>query len=121
MIARSDLAAIARSRLREARLLYKNSHYDGAAYLCGYAVELALKVRLCRHLRWGGFPETRSESNWAQALKIHDLDALLDLTGVHTRIISTCASELPRLCWEHSYEHRDGRVLRQDQEHRERD
>ena len=25
------------------------------------AVELALKARICRHLRWQGFPETRKE------------------------------------------------------------
>ena len=48
MIARSDLEAIARSRLREAKALFKSRHYDGAAYLCGYAIELALKVRVCR-------------------------------------------------------------------------
>jgi hypothetical protein len=93
MIARSDLEAIARSRLREAKVLFKSRHYDGAAYLCGYAIELALKARICRHLRWKGFPENRNESRWAQALKIHDLEALLELSGVHARIRSTYVGE----------------------------
>ena len=44
MIATSDLEAIARSRLKEAKALLKSRHYDGAAYLCGYAIEVALKA-----------------------------------------------------------------------------
>ena len=93
MIARRDLETIARSRLREAKVLFRSGHYDGAAYLCGYAIELALKVRICRHLKWNGFPENRGESKWASALKIHDLDALLELSGVQARIRSTYVGE----------------------------
>jgi hypothetical protein len=93
MIARHDLAVIARSRLREAKALFKSRHYDGAAYLCGYAVEMALKARLCQHLRRSGFPENRGESKWAQALKIHDLAALLELTGMEARIRSSHVAE----------------------------
>src|SRR6266496_2096156 len=89
MIARSDLEAIARSRLREAKALFKDRHYDGAAYLCGYSIEIGLKARICRHLKWSGYPENQGESKWSQALKTHDLDALLDLSGVRTRIVST--------------------------------
>src|SRR4051812_405717 len=93
MITRSDLAAIARSRVREAKTLFKSRHYDGAAYLCGYAIELALKGRICRHLKWNGFPENQGESRWSQALKTHDLDALLELSGVRSRIRSTYVAD----------------------------
>jgi hypothetical protein len=93
MIATSDLEAIARSRLREAKALFKSRHYDGAAYLCGYAIEVALNARICRHLKWNGFPENQGESRWAQALKTHDLDALLDLSGVKARIRLSFATE----------------------------
>jgi hypothetical protein len=61
MIPTPDLAQLARSRLREARTLFGTRQYDGAAYLCGYAIELALRARVCRHLRWPGLPETRAE------------------------------------------------------------
>jgi HEPN domain-containing protein len=93
MIATRDLEAIARSRLREAKALFKSRHYDGAAYLCGYAIELALKARICRHLKWNGFPENQQESKWSQGLKTHDLDALLELSGVQARIKSTYVSD----------------------------
>jgi len=93
MIARSDLEAIARSRLREAKALFQSRHYDGAAYLCGYALELALKARVCRHLKWDGFPENQAESRWSQALKTHDLAALLELSGVQNRIKSTYVAD----------------------------
>jgi HEPN domain-containing protein len=45
MIPTPDLKAISRARLRDAKVLLKGKRLDGAAYLCGYAVELALKAR----------------------------------------------------------------------------
>jgi hypothetical protein len=86
MILRADLRRIARARLRDAEALYRAGRYDGAAYVCGYAVELSLKARICRTLRWGGFPQTRKEFDSYQSFKVHDLEALLHLSGVETRI-----------------------------------
>jgi HEPN domain-containing protein len=86
MIPTTDLAQLARSRLREARTLFASRQYDGAAYLCGYAIELALKARVCRHLRWPGLPEARAEARSFQALRTHDLEALLELSGVEERV-----------------------------------
>src|SRR2546423_1225176 len=88
MIPIPDLEQIARSRLREARALFRSGQYDGAAYLCGYAVELALKARACQHLRWPGLPENRNERRSFQALRTHDLETLLELSGVEDRIIT---------------------------------
>jgi len=34
---------------------------DGATYLCGYAVEVALKFRICLTLNWPEFPSTGGE------------------------------------------------------------
>lgn len=51
MIARSDLTSTARAHLADARLLARNGRYDGAVYVCGYAVEIALKARICRTLK----------------------------------------------------------------------
>ncbi len=89
MIPISDLEQIARSRLKEARILFRSRQYDGAAYLCGYAMELALKARACRHLRWHGLPESRDEYKSFQALRTHDLEALLELSGAAERIRTT--------------------------------
>ena len=54
--------------------------------MCGYAVELALKARICRTLNWAGFPETGSEFKGLNCLKVHDLEMLLRLTGRETSI-----------------------------------
>ena len=51
MITRRDLTKTARAHLRDAGILYRRGSYDGAAYLYGYAVEIALKARICRTLR----------------------------------------------------------------------
>jgi hypothetical protein len=50
-------------------------------YLCGYAVELALKARICKTLKWHGYPETNKEFERLTSFKVHDLDVLLRLTG----------------------------------------
>ena len=55
--------------------------YQGAIYLCGYAVEITLKARICRTLRWTGFPETKSEFQEYQSFKTHNLEVLLRLAG----------------------------------------
>ena len=43
MISTKDLKSAARAYLRDATILLREKRYDGAYYLCGYAVELALK------------------------------------------------------------------------------
>ena len=81
MIARANLRRIARTRLRDAEVLFQGRRYDGAVYLCGYAVELTLKARICATLRWAGFPSTSSEFQGYSSFKTHDFDVLLRLSG----------------------------------------
>ena len=81
MIARADLRRIARMRLRDAEVLFKGRRYDGAVYVCGYAVELTLKARICTTLRWAGFPSTGGEFKNYGSFKIHDFEVLLRLGG----------------------------------------
>jgi hypothetical protein len=86
MISTKDLKAIARARLRDAQALLRAKRFDGAFYLCGYAVELALKARICRTLKWAGFPESGSEIKGMQSIRTHDLDLLLRFSGVEARV-----------------------------------
>jgi hypothetical protein len=67
-------------------VLLANDRLDSAAYLCGYAVELALKARICMTLNWEGFPQTRSEFEGFLSFKTHRLDVLLILSGQEQRI-----------------------------------
>src|SRR5262249_22472546 len=52
-------------------------------YLCGYAVELALKARICKTLKWTIFPSNRKAF---ATFYVHDLDVLLNMTGRETAI-----------------------------------
>jgi HEPN domain-containing protein len=81
MLATQEVRRIASARLRDAEVLMAAKRYDGAVYLCGYAVELALKARICKTLRWPGYPETNKEFDRLSSFKVHDLDILLRLTG----------------------------------------
>jgi len=86
MIDRTDLRRIARERLKDAEALLAAGRYDGAIYLGGYVVELSLKSRICRNLKWKGFPQTNSEFQSYQSFKTHDLDVLLSLSGAEEKI-----------------------------------
>ncbi len=56
MISVATLRALSAARLEDARALLAAGQNEGAIYLCGYAVELALKARICETLDWTRFP-----------------------------------------------------------------
>jgi HEPN domain-containing protein len=87
VLSRSDLKKIAQARLEDAEALLKSQRYDGAVYLCGYAVELALKARICLNMGWSGYPSTRPEFQKYQSFKTHDLDVLLHLSGAKAMML----------------------------------
>jgi HEPN domain-containing protein len=93
MISVEEIRAVADARLQDALVLLGNERLDGAAYLCGYAVELALKARICVTLSWPGFPETRSEFENYTSFRTHKLDVLLRLSGQEQRIKTEYLSE----------------------------
>lgn len=86
MISIEDLEALATARLEDARVLLENQRFDSAEYLCGYAVEIALKARICIALNWPGFPATRAEFESYSSLKTHKLEVLLRFSGQEDRI-----------------------------------
>lgn len=86
MIPVADLDKIAAARLADAKALLAAGRFDGAAYLCGYAVEIALKARICRVLNWPEFPRTKRDFKELQSFKTHELDVLLRLSGQEARI-----------------------------------
>ena len=42
------MLSAAEARLREAEALFAKGEWNGTIYLCGYVVEMALKVAFCR-------------------------------------------------------------------------
>jgi len=86
MLTRQELQGIAKARLQDAEALLLAGRYDSSIYLCGYAVEIGLKNKICKTLRWKGFPSTRSEFQDFQSFKTHSLDILLILSGAEEKI-----------------------------------
>lgn len=86
MITRIELRKRARSKLKDAEVLLVNRRYDGAVYIGGYVIELILKARTCRTLKWNDFPETNGEFHNYRSFKTHNLDILLSLSGLEDKI-----------------------------------
>jgi HEPN domain-containing protein len=78
----SDFKTMARTRLREAKILLQKKEYGGAVYLCGYSIEFALKARICRTFGW---PEYKISKGY-ETFKTHELEVLLDLSGIRPKI-----------------------------------
>src|SRR5436309_15767102 len=86
MLPVADLDSIARARIEDAKTLLVADRFDGATYLCGYAVEVALKARICRTLNWPEFPSTGGEFQAYRSFQTHELDVLLRLSGQEARV-----------------------------------
>ena len=57
---RAEFQRLAEQRLVEAKVLLDEGHWDGAYYLAGYAVELALKACVIKMLlATDAFPERK--------------------------------------------------------------
>ena len=82
MLKRLDLKKIARGRLKDAEVLLNSSRYDGAVYICGYAIELSLKARICKVLHWAEYPSTRKEFESFQSFKHTTWMYFLDLQAL---------------------------------------
>jgi len=67
-------------------VLLRGKRFDGAFYLSGYAVELALKARICRTLKWSGFPQSAKDFEGLQSVKAHNLDVLLKFSGFEPKV-----------------------------------
>ncbi len=72
------LQRLAQARFDDAKALFESKRFDGAAYMCGYTVELALKACVCKNLNLAEYPL----SSLKGAFKTHDFDELLLLAGV---------------------------------------
>ena len=83
MTTRNQLKELALLRLREAEGLFELDLFDGAKYLSGYVIELALKARICRVLDVEEYPAT---GDLGRVYATHDLDRLLTLSGLRRKL-----------------------------------
>ncbi len=93
MLTIAELRSIAQARQEDAHVLLASHRHDGAIYLSGYAVEMALKARICETLHWAGYPSTSSEFRDYQTFRTHNLDVLLRLSGVENEILTDDLAE----------------------------
>ena len=64
MVNRGDWQRLSRSREREAKVLLDAGEHAGAYYLCGYAVECALKACIVKALPPRTMPEKKDVGNF---------------------------------------------------------
>lgn len=81
MISLADLKALSIDRMEDAKALHDACRYDGAFYICGYALEMGLKKRICETLGWPGYPNTSKEFEDLKSFRIHNLEMLLRLSA----------------------------------------
>lgn len=85
-----DLRELSKERLEEASILLQKHKYEGAKYLCGYAIEHALKLQICKTLKWKSYPPKNPTSeSFGENLKsfrTHNPETLLLLSGRHKEV-----------------------------------
>ena len=75
---RSDFQELAELHLQHAKALIDARLYSGAYYMCGYAIECALKACIARRTNQFDFPDKRlANSAWT-----HDLVELAKVSGL---------------------------------------
>ena len=72
------LQALAEERIADAKALFDAGRYAGAVYICGYAIELGLKRKVCLTLGWDRY---EGDGKY-KFLKTHDFEVLLRLSGM---------------------------------------
>ena len=110
MISKPTIKALVNRRLDDAKVLLNNRRYLATIYIAGYALELALKYRICRIMKFtNGFPETRAEFDTyyfdttkvflrstireLRDIRHHNLPILLRYSGEQINIISNFTSD----------------------------
>ena len=79
---RSDLQNLTKLRLKEAKALLDKKLFSGSYYLCGYAVECALKAYLAKQTKEHDFPNKKI----AIDSYTHNLSQLIRVGGLQTAL-----------------------------------
>lgn len=133
MISRKTLRELINHKLRDADILLANRRYAAAIYLAGYALELALKLKICKIFKLAqGFPETKQEFNWYQnspkskrplagtisqlkEIRNHDLNKLLFYSGVSYKITTGYFTEWNTIvAWDPEMRYRLQKIFKMD-------
>ena len=93
MITAEDFRQVSEDRMADCHALLAVGRYDAVMYLSGYALEAALKARICDTLGWVGFEDSGNRSSWFRPLFVHDLNMLLMYSGREAYVLSRLGTE----------------------------
>lgn len=88
---RKDFQLLAELRVKEARVLLANGRELGAYYLCGYAVECALKACIAKTTKRSQFPP---KPDTVRKMYTHNLLDLAELAGLKNQLDRTANTRL---------------------------
>ena len=74
-----ELEKRARRWLDDSKVLHEAGRFESAVYLCGYAVEFALKSRICALHEWTSYRDD------LPGMRTHNLVNLFDFTALESR------------------------------------
>jgi hypothetical protein len=88
----SDFEATAKRRLDDAIFLVVHDRYDSAVYLGGYALEIALKIKIAKDNNFNDVPQNSDECKRnpynGKYLFTHNLNKLLAKSSVYSTILA---------------------------------
>ena len=86
-ISMDELSSLNKEWIAVSDLLICQNRFGIGYYLCGYAMEMALKRRICLTLDWKeGYPNKKKKFENLQSFRTHNLDMLLHLSGLEEKI-----------------------------------
>ena len=133
MISKKDLKELVNLRLKDADVLIENRRYNTAFYIGGYALEIALKLKVCKIFKFEqGFPESKLDFSFYQNsskhqpllnntiskikdIRNHDLNKLLFYSGVEYDIkLNHLAEWNLAITWNTEMRYNTQRFLKKD-------
>lgn len=133
MISKKEIRELINLRLKDADALITKRRYSTAIYISGYAIELALKFKICKIFKFKqGFPENKTEFTIYQnnikskqlllgavtqikEIKNHDLNKLLFYSGAEYQIKLNYLSEWNLIVsWNPEMRYKIQKVLRNE-------
>jgi hypothetical protein len=133
MIDKKILRTLIGQKLKDADVLLANKRYSSAVYLSGYALEIALKLKICKLFTFiNGFPENKAEFTYYQnsvksqpllagaitqirEIKHHELGKLLFYSGAEYNIKLTLLREWNLVVnWTPEMRYRITKILKKD-------
>lgn len=104
MISKQNIRELINQRLKDSDALISKRRYNAALYISGYALELVLKLKICKIFKFTqGFPENKIEFRYyqntakqnlllsktiknIQDIRNHDLNKLLFYSGAEYKV-----------------------------------